>query len=207
MPEKIAFIGGGGHALSLLDILPSPLKAAGYVDFTANPDMPLPYLGDDNRFIDTCPAEDWEVVLTFVSGPSCDLSTRSHIINKYAAYASPVIIAPSAIVSRSAEIGGGTAVFHRAVINARSSVGRHSVINTGAIIEHGCRLGENVFIGPGVIVCGEVSIGDDTYVGAGAIFKPGVKIASGSIIGAGTVVTRDIIVPGTYVGSPARHIR
>lgn len=207
MTKKLALIGGGGHALSLLDILPSPSGAAGYVDFTANPDMPLPFLGDDRTFMDTRSSDDWEIIVTVVSGASCDLSPRRRIIDKYSRYNSPVIIAPSAIVSPSATLGGGTAVFHRAVVNAGASVGRHCVINTGAIVEHCCSVGDNVFIGPGAIMCGEVSIGDDSYIGAGAIFKPGVKVCAGCVIGAGTVVTGDITLSGTYVGTPARRIR
>lgn len=207
MSKKLALIGGGGHALSLLDILPSPLKAAGYVDFTANPHMPLPYLGDDNTFIEGCHPDDWEIIVTLVSGASCDLSMRRRIIERYGRYGSPTIIAPTAIVSSTATLGAGTAVFHRAVVNACATVGKHCIINTGAIVEHCCTLGDNVFIGPGVIMCGEVSIGNDSYIGAGAIFKPGVKVCTNSIIGAGTLVTKDITVPGTYVGIPARRIK
>lgn len=207
MTKKLALIGGGGHALSLLDILPSPLKAAGYVDFTPKPEMPLPFVGDDNTFTGTCPADEWEIIVTLVSGASCDLSTRRKVIEKYVTYDSPVIVASSAIVSPTATLGAGTAVFHRAIVNARATVGRHCVINTGAIVEHCCTTGDNVFIGPGVIMCGNVIIGDDSYAGAGAIFKPGVKVCPHCVIGAGAVVTKDITLPGTYVGAPARRIR
>ena len=168
--------------------------------------MPLPFLGDDAEFSRACPGDEWEIIVTIVSGPSCDLSTRRRIIECYSHFDNPVVIAPSAIVSDTAKLGAGTAIFHRAVINAGASAGRHCVINTGAIIEHCCSIGDNVFIGPGVIMCGEVSIGDDTYVGAGAILKPGVKVCAKCIIGAGTVVTKDITEPGTYVGVPARRI-
>lgn len=206
MARHIALIGGGGHALSLLDILPSPAKVAGYVDFNPMPDMPAAYLGDDDTFLNTCAPDDWDIVITMVSGKDCSLDTRRKIINRYRGYGSPVIVAPTAIMSPSSVIGKGTAVFHRAVINAASSIGEHSVINTGAIIEHGCTIGDNVFVGPGAVICGGVTIGDNTYIGAGAIVKPSVNLCPGCAIGAGTVVIHDITTPDTYAGVPAEKI-
>jgi acetyltransferase-like isoleucine patch superfamily enzyme len=34
-----------------------------------------------------------------------------------------------------------------------------------------------------------------------------VRICRGAVIGAGAVVTRDILIPGTYAGNPARLLR
>lgn len=206
MAKQLALIGGGGHALSLLDILPSPLCTTGYVDFTANGEMPLDYLGDDAAFLAGRTPDEWCVAITLVSGQSCRLGNRARIISRYAAYDSPVIIAPTAVVSPSAHIGKGTAVFHRAVLNARAAIGCHSIINTGAIIEHECRIGDNVFIGPGTVICGGVKIGDNTYIGAGAIVKPCTSICSGAIIGAGAVIVEDISEGGTYAGVPAKRL-
>lgn len=204
MTKKLALIGGGGHAISLLDILPSPEQAAGYVDFTATDTMPVAYLGDDDSFIAGHSPEEWCVAVTLVSGPSCRLAKRAEIISRYADYDAPIIVAPSAIVSPSATMGRGTAVFHRAVINARTVTGRHCVVNTGAILEHECHIVDNVFIGPGAVICGGVSVGSNTYIGAGVIIKPGVSICDNAVIGAGAVVIRNIDEAGTYVGVPAK---
>ena len=207
MSKKLTLIGGGGHALSLLDILPSPLMAAGYVDFTAKPDMPVPYLCDDKTFIESFSPDEWEIMVTFVSGPSCELAGRRRIIESYRHFGAPAVIAPSAITSPSSTIGSGTAVFHRAVVNAGTSIGRHCVINTGAIIEHDCHIGDNVFIGPGAIICGGVRIGDNSYISAGTIIIPGTQICDGCITGAGATVVKNLSQPGTYVGIPARRIK
>ncbi|WP_301743737.1 hypothetical protein [uncultured Duncaniella sp.] len=43
MAKKLALIGGGGHALSLLDILQPPLMVAGYVDFGISPKCLYPF--------------------------------------------------------------------------------------------------------------------------------------------------------------------
>ena len=50
------------------------------------------------------------------------------------------------------------------------------------------------------------SIGSNVSIGTNATIMP-VRIVSGCVIGAGAVVTRDCLVPGIYVGNPARLIR
>lgn len=206
MARPIALIGGGGHALSLLDILPSSAKVAGYVDLAPVPSMPLGWLGDDAAFMADCAPDSTDIIVTLVSGADCSLRARRRVIDRYGRYGSPVTVAPSAIVSPSARLGGGPAVFHRATVNAATTAGAHCVINTGAIVEHGCTLGDNVFIGPGAVICGGVTIGDDTYIGAGVIIKPCVSIGAGVTVGAGAVVTADIPAAGTYAGVPARPL-
>ncbi len=49
-------------------------------------------------------------------------------------------------------------------------------------------------------------IADRVTIGSHATILA-VNICSGAVIGAGAVVTRDIEIPGTYAGNPARLIR
>jgi acetyltransferase-like isoleucine patch superfamily enzyme len=50
---------------------------------------------------------------------------------------------------------------------------------------------------------GETIIGNNVSVGTNATILP-VKVCEHVVIGAGAVVTKDIDVPGAYVGNPAR---
>ncbi len=77
MAKKLALIGGGGHALSLLDILQPPLMVAGYVDFGISPKMPIPFLGNDSEFISPNTRDEFDILITMVSGPDCNLDTRA----------------------------------------------------------------------------------------------------------------------------------
>jgi acetyltransferase-like isoleucine patch superfamily enzyme len=49
-------------------------------------------------------------------------------------------------------------------------------------------------------------IGDNVSIGSNATVLP-VNICDGAVIGAGAVVTKDILRPGIYAGSPARLLR
>ena len=50
-----------------------------------------------------------------------------------------------------------------------------------------------------------MSIGDNTWIGAGATISNNIHICEGCMIGAGAVVVKDIDLPGTYIGVPARR--
>lgn len=52
----------------------------------------------------------------------------------------------------------------------------------------------------------ETRIGSNVSVGSNATILP-VMICDRAVIGAGAVVTKDITIPGIYVGNPARLIR
>ena len=113
------------------------------------------------------------------------------------------VIAPTAIVTPHSTICEGAAILNGAIVN-RAYIGEHSVVNSGAIVEHDCRIGSNTFIGPGVVMGGGVTVGDDCFIGLGSHVKNGVTIASGVTVAMGANVTRDLIEPGIYHGTPLR---
>lgn len=102
-------------------------------------------------------------------------------------------------------------------IGARTKVQSHSFV---------CELvtiGEDCFIGHGVMFINDVfsgggpaqgdqskwkstCIGNRVSIGSNATILP-IRICDGVVIGAGAVVTKDIEVPGVYVGNPAKLIK
>lgn len=200
--KPLVLIGGGGHARSVVAMLESSRSIAGYTD-AAPTGLSVPYLGTDSS-LDPHSA-DYETLVTVGFGRGASLTTRRNIFNRFEATACEPVIAPSAWVSQSAEIGRGTAIMARAAVNA-CRIDANVVINTGAIIEHDCEIEDSCFIGPGAIICGEVRIGAGSFIGAGAIIREGVSIPPETTIGMGAVVTATISGPGTYAGNPARKI-
>jgi acetyltransferase-like isoleucine patch superfamily enzyme len=111
-------------------------------------------------------------------------------------------------------VGPFTEVQKSVRIAARTRVQSHALI---------CELvtiGEDCFIGHGVMfvndtfstggpargnkdLWGSTTIGNRVSIGSGAVILP-VRICDDVVVGAGAVVTRDIAVPGSYVGNPAR---
>ena len=68
--------------------------------------------------------------------------------------------------------------------------------------------GLDLFAAPRIISrrAGRCHIGRLVMIGAGATVIDRIRICDNVVIGAGTTVVRDIIEPGTYVGTPARRL-
>ena len=200
---KTILIGGGGHALSLVETLPDYNQIAGYADLHPSDLMPISYLGNDEEILANCPPDKYDIQVTLVYTSDVNLQLRKRIIERYNNYSFHTFVASTALVTKHTVLGDGSVVMEKALVN-RSEIGKNTVINTGAIIEHGCKIGNNCFIGPGAIICGGVTIGDNTLIGAGTIVRDDVSIASDCTIGMGSLVTKDIKDAGVYHGQPAR---
>ncbi|HHW30152.1 MAG TPA: acetyltransferase [Clostridiaceae bacterium] len=117
-------------------------------------------------------------------------------------------IHPTAVISPTAVIGEGTVIMANSVINNGASVGRHCILNTASVVEHDSILFDYVHVSVGAKLGGTVSIGKRTWVGIGAVVSNNIFICGDCIIGAGSVVVKDINIPGTYFGIPAKlHIK
>lgn len=82
----------------------------------------------------------------------------------------PVLIHPTAYVSKSAVIGKGTVVEPKAIVNANSKVDIGCIISVGSIVDH------------------DVVLEDCVHVNAGAICKAGSLVCSCGRIDAGEIV-------------------
>lgn len=201
--NTIVLLGGGGHALSLLEAMPAAVAVKGYTAPEPSLGMPVRWLGIDKDFRELYTPGEVRLLCAFVYGGRPDLELRRRIIGEYAGWHFYTLVAPTATVTRFSRLGEGTEVMHRAVVN-RATLGRHCVVNTGAVVEHDCRIADNVFIGPGAVLGGEVSVGADSFIGLGAMVRNGVSIPPGTVVGMGAVITSDISEPGVYVGHGRR---
>ena len=204
--KKTILIGGGGHALSLLETLPDYSQIEGYADNLPSSLMPIPYLGTDEVILANYSPDEYDIHVTLVYTSEVNLHFRKKILERYKYYNNHTFIAKTAVVTPHSRIEQGCAIMERAVVN-RSTLYSNTIVNTGAIIEHDCTIGSNCFIGPGAILCGGVTIGDNTLIGAGAIIRDDISIASDTVIGMGSIITRDILEPGVYAGNPCHKIK
>lgn len=195
--EKLVLIGGGGHCKSVIDtilccghfsdiVILDPALASGDVVMgckVAGTDDELPKLFRDGYK---------SAFITVGSIVTCELRKRLVKKCEKIGFSFPIIIDPSAKVSKTAVLAKGTFVGKNAVINADSYVGEHCIVNTGAIIEHECLIGSFVHISVGSILCGNVTIGCESFIGAGSTIIQGIKIENGVIVGANSTILADV---------------
>lgn len=204
--KKLILIGGGGHAVSMVEAIGKSVDIAGYADIVESTLLKLPYLGNDQYVQTYFSPNEYMIHHTVVYTDEVNLKLRSQIIQSYSIYQSYTFIAKTAYVSPSSRLGEGCAVLEGAVVNG-ANIGHNSIINTRAIVEHGGHLGDNVFVGPGAIICGDTVVGDNVLIGAGAVLRDGISIADNVVIGMGSIVTCCITNEGFYIGNPCRKIR
>jgi sugar O-acyltransferase (sialic acid O-acetyltransferase NeuD family) len=133
--------------------------------------------------------------------------TRKKIVEKLNCKIADAVIHPSAIISKTVEIGEGSVVMAGTVINAEVKIGKHCIINTGATVDHECLIGDYAHIAPGVHLCGQVHVGVGTLIGVGSSVIPCIHIGKWCTIGAGAAIVEDVPDYATVVGVPGRIIK
>jgi sugar O-acyltransferase (sialic acid O-acetyltransferase NeuD family) len=118
------------------------------------------------------------------------------------------IVAPTAIVDSTAELGEGAAICDFVMINSLVRIGRHFQANYYSHVSHDCVIGDYVTFSPRTSCLGTVHVGDGVFVGAGAVIRNGapgrpLTIGEGAVIGMGSVVIADVPAGATVFGNPA----
>jgi sugar O-acyltransferase (sialic acid O-acetyltransferase NeuD family) len=199
-------VGGGGHGSDTLDLVRR-----------AHPDWTVTGILDDHLERGCEPERFAGRGVTVVGAVSPDaLGTaafalgvgyphaRAKVAARLPSARSPGIVDPSAVVSASATIGPGAAVFWQTSLSPNVVLGDFAFVSYGATVGHESRIGAYTAIMPGARVSGDVSIGAEVLVGTGAVILEGLTVGAGARIGAGAVVTRDVAAGATVRGVPAR---
>lgn len=84
-------------------------------------------------------------------------------------YNVPILIHPSAYVSKSARIGKGTIIEPKAIVNANVSIGNGCIIFVGTIIDHNVVIEDYCHLNSGSIVCNASRVLKGTKVDAGQV--------------------------------------
>jgi sugar O-acyltransferase (sialic acid O-acetyltransferase NeuD family) len=201
---KIILIGAGGHAHACIDLIEQndQYQIAGLVGISE--EMHSRWFGysviatdDDLPQL----AKDYQYALIAVG----QILTPDYRMRLYQQATElglqlPVIIAPSAHVSRHATIGSGTIVMYGAIVNAGAKVGNNCIINTRALLEHDATVEDHCHISTGVILNGDVHIGAGSFVGSGSIIKEGLSIGKYCLVGMGLSVRHNLVDHARFVG-------
>ena len=200
--QEVILVGAGGHALSLAEFAGDVI--VGYLANEPTPSMPVTFLGKDEdmeRYV----KEGYPFHIAFVYAGLPRMEARRRLIETYKEKGVEFVslISPTAIVTPNSRIGEGSAVMAGSIIN-RAILGQNVIVNSGSIVEHDCIVGDNSFIGPGAVIGGFTSVGENCFIGLGARVGNGLKIGDNVTVAMGAVVTRNLMEPGIYHGSPLR---
>lgn len=195
MSREFIFLGAGGHASvikEIVEILGGAIRGYISMDSTKNPSFQNVERLNSNLILKQFKPENY-FMINAVGSVGID-KKRMNLQKKYMklGYRFPVIAHPSAIVSKSVELGAGCQIMAGAIVQANCKIGEGAILNSRSSVDHDCVIGDYVHIAPGVILSGNVKIGECSLVGAGATIIQGVSAGKGVTIAAGSVVIQDI---------------
>jgi sugar O-acyltransferase (sialic acid O-acetyltransferase NeuD family) len=189
---SLILIGAGGHARSCIDVIEQQedFHIAGLVGLPKqlhNKHLGYAVFGTDRDLPEL--AKTFQYTLITIG----QIQTAEHRIRLYQhaiqlGFQLPIIIAPTAHVSRHATLGEGSIVMHGAIVNAGARVGNNCIINTCALIEHDVTVEDHSHISTGAILNGDVTVGTGSFIGCGSVIKEGVAIGKGCLVGMGHTV-------------------
>ena len=162
MNKSLLIIGSGGHGKVVKEIA----EALGYENIAFLDDNNAEAIGkiaDSKAFVNQFQESFVGIGNNKFRG---ELLTRL----EQEGFAIPVLIHPTAYISKSATIEKGTVVEPKAIVNANSKVGCGCIISVGSIVDH------------------DVILEDCVHVNAGAICKAGSFVAKETKLEAGQVV-------------------
>nr|MBP7473392.1 NeuD/PglB/VioB family sugar acetyltransferase [Prevotella sp.] len=208
--KDLILIGGGGHCKAVIDIIESIgiyniLGVLDVADKIGEKVLSTSIIGSDNDINKYIGKAEFLITVGFITNPALRIKLFDLVKNNGGKLAT--IIAPTAYVSKHANIAEGTIIMHHAMVSAEASIGSNCIINTFANIEHETIIGNHCHISTGSMINGTCVVGDNIFIGSQSVLAQGVQVASGTIISAASFVHKNIINSGVYAGNPARKIR
>ncbi len=117
-------------------------------------------------------------------------------------YIIPIIIDPSAEISKYTEIEKGCFINTNVVIQCNTKIKFGAILNTSCTVDHDSIIGEGTHISPGVNIAGNVNIGKYCWIGIGSQIIQKVSIGNNVIVGGGSLVLKDIPDNKKAFGNP-----
>lgn len=161
MNRKLLIIGAGGHG----EVVAEVAADCGYSDIAFiddNSEKAIGTISDLSKF-------QGEYVDAFVGIGNNKL--RGQLLEKIKdiGFNVPVLIHPSAYISRSCKMQKGVIVEPKAIVNAHSIIGEGSIVSVGAIVDHDALIGKCCHINSGAVVKAGAKICDYRKLEAGEV--------------------------------------
>ena len=180
MKEKIVLLGGGGHCHSIIDVIEqeSKYQIIGIVDkkeLLGTDVLGYKIIASDDdlkKIYKTCK----NAIITVGQIESNYIRVKLFNELKKIGFNLPVVIAPTAYVSKHSFIDEGTVVMHHALINANVKIGKNCIINSKALIEHDVIIEDNCHISTASVINGAVLVKANTFFGSNATSKQYIEV-------------------------------
>lgn len=193
MCKSLIILGGGGHCLSLLDLLKSNPEL---IDVKIiDPEYQkgdligdVPVVSSSEAYLESISCSDALLMVGLGFLGKSQRRFQLYQLGIRVGFSFAKLVSRMALVSESSIIGAGSSIHHNVVLGPTVKVGQNVIINTGSILEHGVEVGDHSHVSTGVILNGDVSVGRGVFIGSGSIVFQGVSIPDGTVVPAGSIL-------------------
>ena len=159
---KLLIVGAGGHC----EVIKEIAEELGYEKIS--------YLDDDSikaigTIDDISKFKEYEHAICSFGKNKLREEVNNKLIEN--GFRLPVLIQPSAYISKSAKIGEGTVIEANAMVNSDTVIGKGCLISTGAIIDHNAEVEEYAYVDSGAVVEAGAYVGKYEKIAAGGVKK------------------------------------
>ena len=191
LKPNIVLIGGGGHCISVIDIIENEnkFKIKGILDLDTKKKSVLnyPILGNDDLIPSLVHENTFFLITVGQIKTSLVRKKISEKLQKNNAKEA-IVVSPLAYVSKYASIEKGSIIMNGAIVNANAKVGKNCIINTNANIEHDVIVGDFCHISTSTVVNGNSVVKNGSFIGSNSTISNGIIIEENSLIGAGKFI-------------------
>lgn len=207
--QKIAIIGGGGHARVLIEAIRQMDKTDIIGIYETNQSlinstiMGVRVLGSEEELYQQ---NNQTILLVNGLGSTKASLKRQTLFETFKAkgFRFFTVIHPSAVVASDVKIEEGAQIMAGVVIQPGCHIQSNTILNTSCSIDHDTIVGHNSHIAPGVTISGSVDIGKNSHIGTGANIIQGIKIGENVTVAAGATVCNHVDSSRTVKGCPAK---
>ena len=198
--EKIIIIGAGGHASEIVEYI----ENINLSKYASTVKYDIVGIIDDNfqnfskyqytyKYLGTVTNHEYQKDISYVIGIA-NLKYRKNIVEKFLNNGCKFIniIHPTAMISKTANIGVGNVISHNVSIGPMANIGDFNVINSRVTIGHDSSIKDFNFLSPVVALGGNTVLESHNLIGTSACTIPGISIGSSNTVMAGMVLNKSI---------------
>lgn len=111
---------------------------------------------------------------------------------------------PSALISKTSQIGYGTAIMANSVINTGAKIGNHCTIHSNCLIGHDSVLGDYNFFAAHSVLGSNNKIGNANFIGLNSTFNNYITVGDYCFVGMASNVVKSIESGNQVYGNPAK---
>ena len=161
---------------------------------------------EPNKFLELDNPNDFQYIIGFTIDTELRKKVITHLeTNNYDCirYMHDTVVCYETDITKV--IGKGTFVAPYSTLLLGSKLGSFCIVETNCLIAHYTSLGNNVIIHAGTMIAGRTTIGNHCVFNFKSAVLNAISVCDEVQVNSCSTVTKNITVPGVYVGTPARR--